>query len=80
MLGIQNDLEQDLVSLINFIVRKKDLKEKQIILYVDDIDRCESSKMLEIVNSLRLILEHRNIQKRLIVICSVDANKLKNAY
>ena len=39
MLGIQNDLEQDLVSLINFIVRKKDLKEKQIILYVDDIDR-----------------------------------------
>lgn len=80
MLGIQNDLEQDLVSLINYIVCSNKLKEKQIILYVDDIDRCESSKMLEIVNSLRLILEHPDIQKRMIVICSVDANKLKNAY
>ena len=80
MLGIQNDLEQDLVSLINYIVCNNKLKKKQIILYVDDIDRCESSKMLEIVNSLRLILEHPDIQKRMIVICSVDANKLKNAY
>ena len=80
MLGIQNDLEQDLVSLINYIVCNNKLDKKQIILYVDDIDRCESSKMLEIVNSLRLILEHPDIQKRMIVICSVDANKLKNAY
>ena len=64
MLGIQNDLEQDLVSLINYIVCSNKLKEKQIILYVDDIDRCESSKMLEIVNSLRLILEHPDIQKK----------------
>ena len=78
MLGIQNDLEQDLESLVENIAKKPE--KKQIILYVDDIDRCESSKILNVVNSLRLILENTIIQKRMIVICSIDAEKLVEAY
>lgn len=77
-LGIQNALEQDLESLIKSIVWRP--KKKQIILYVDDIDRCAIAKMLNVVNSLRLILENAEIQKRMIVICSIDANKLIKAY
>jgi hypothetical protein len=77
-LGIQNVLEQDLESLIKSIVWRP--KKKQIILYVDDIDRCATAKMLNVVNSLRLILENAEIQKRMIVICSIDANKLIKAY
>lgn len=77
-LGIQNVLEQDLESLIKSIVWRP--KKKQIILYVDDIDRCAIAKMLNVVNSLRLILENTEIQKRMIVICSIDANKLIKAY
>ena len=76
--GIQNVLEQDLESLIKSIVWRP--KKKQIILYVDDIDRCATAKMLNVVNSLRLILENAEIQKRMIVICSIDANKLIKAY
>ena len=78
ILGIQNDLEQELELLIKSITSKPE--KKQIILYVDDIDRCETSKMLSVVNSLRLILENTEIQKRMIVICSIDANKLIEAY
>lgn len=77
-LGLQNALEQDLESLIKSIICKP--KKKQIILYVDDIDRCETAKILNVVNSLRLILENTEIQKRMIVICSIDANKLIEAY
>lgn len=78
MLGIQNDLEQDLELLIKNIVKKPE--KQQIILYVDDIDRCETGKILNVVNSLRLILENTEIQKRMIVICCIDANKFVEAY
>lgn len=78
MLGIQNDLEQELELLIKSISCKR--KKKQVVLYVDDIDRCETTKMLNVVNSLRLILENTEIQKRMIVICSIDADKLVEAY
>lgn len=78
MLGIQNDLEKDLELLIKSVADNQ--KNEQVILYVDDIDRCESAKILNVINSLRLILENTEIQKRMIVICSIDANKLVEAY
>lgn len=78
MLGIQNDLEQDLELLIKSVANNPE--EKQIILFVDDIDRCETTKILNVVNSLRLILENSEIQKRMIVVCSVDPNKFVDAY
>lgn len=77
-LGIQNDLEKDLEVLLRTMIWCT--KKKQLLLYVDDIDRCSTDKMLEVINSLRIILENRKIQKRLIVICSIDSKKLINGY
>lgn len=78
ILGIQSDLESDIEQLLKYIIPKPE--EKQLLLFVDDIDRCTSDKMIHIINSLRIILENKEIQKRLIVICSVDAEKLKEGY
>lgn len=78
ILGIQNDLEGDIETLLKFIISKP--VEEQLLLFVDDIDRCTSDKMIHIINSLRIILENREIQKRLIVICSIDSKKLKEGY
>lgn len=77
-LGIQNDLEKDLEVLLTKMITKP--QEEQLLLYVDDIDRCSTDKMLEVINSLRIILENTEIQKRLIVICSIDPEKLINGY
>lgn len=78
ILGIQNDLESDIETLLKFIISKPE--EEQLLLFVDDIDRCTSDKMIHIINSLRIILENKEIQKRLIVICSIDSKKLKEGY
>lgn len=78
LLGIQSDLESDIEQLLKHIISKP--QEKQLLLFVDDIDRCTSDKMIHIINSLRIILENKEIQKRLIVICSIDSNKLKEGY
>lgn len=77
-LGIQNDLEKDLETLLTTMVSTP--QKEQLLLYVDDIDRCSTDKMLEVINSLRIILENPKIQKRLMVVCSIDPNKLINGY
>ena len=50
--------------------------EDKILLFVDDIDRCSIEKMIKVIESLRIILENKEIQQRVIVLCSVDSNKL----
>lgn len=77
-LGIQNDLEKDFEILLTTLISKP--KKEQLLLYVDDLDRCSTDKMLEVINSLRIILENPEIQKRLIVICSIDPDKLISGY
>ncbi|MDN5554815.1 P-loop NTPase fold protein, partial [Prevotella sp.] len=50
--------------------------DKKVILYIDDIDRCSETKMTSIIDSLRTVLENEEIRKRLIIICSIDPEKI----
>lgn len=77
-LGIQNEVEEHLVSLLKSMVT--DPTKKRIILYVDDIDRCNAIKMIDVIDSLRVILENEEIRKRLVVLCSLDENKIMSGY
>ena len=77
-LGIQNEIEQNLQKLLQTMVLCHN--KSRVILYVDDIDRCSSHKMISLIESLRTVLENRIIQERLIVICSVDEKKLLHSY
>ena len=76
-LGCQAELEHDLESLICYHVNLK--SGKRIVLFIDDIDRCDDKKMLSVVDSLRMILENKEICKRLIIVCAVDGERLKSA-
>lgn len=78
VLGLQNEIEKDLECLIKTMVT--DRNKDKILLYVDDIDRCSIEKMIKVIESLRIILENKEIQKRVIVLCSVDSNKLIKGY
>lgn len=56
------------------------MRKKRVLLCVDDIDRCSTKKMVNIVDSLRTVLENDKVRERLIVICSVDIKKLMHGY
>lgn len=75
-LGLQNAIEKDLEKVLWGLKINKD----RVVLCVDDIDRCSTEKMIGIVDSLRTVLENDKIRKRLIVICSIDIEKLMNGY
>ncbi len=76
-LGVQAEVEKELESLLKSWICKSETSNKKVLLFVDDIDRCPSTKMTDIVESLRVVLENEEIRKRLIVVCSIDPAKLK---
>jgi len=52
---------------------------KQLLLVIDDLDRCKPEQMLEIMESLKLLLEDREIHKRIQVVMLVDETMLRHA-
>lgn len=77
-MGIQNEIEENLQKLLQSMVLCP--SKSRVILYVDDIDRCPSRKMVSLIEALRTVLENPKIQERLIVICSIDEKKLLQSY
>ena len=54
-------------------------KTKQILLVIDDLDRCKPGQMLEIMESLKLLLEDKEIHERIQVVMLVDEEMLHHA-
>ena len=54
-------------------------KTKQLLLVIDDLDRCRPEQMLEIIESLKLLLEDKEIHERIQVVMLVDEEMLRHA-
>lgn len=78
-LGVQSEIEHELDCMLCKYIKDKRIKDKKVVLYVDDLDRCENNKMISVIESLRTVLENENIRKRMVVVCSVDADILTKA-
>ncbi len=70
ILGIQAEIEKDLEFFI------KNYK-KDIVLFVDDLDRCDEQNILKLIDSLRIIAENKAISDKLIIIAAIDERILK---
>lgn len=75
-LGVQAEIEKEITSLLESWIHEKSVDKMKVLLYVDDIDRCSETKMISILESLRTVLENEEIRKRLIIICSIDPDKI----
>lgn len=75
-MGVQAEVEKELEHLLRFWIPKYKVGKKAVVLYVDDIDRCDGERIVSVIDSLRTVLENEEIRKRLVVICSVDCKKL----
>ncbi len=68
-LGFQNEIEKELRHLINVFISEEN---EQLILFIDDLDRCNEKMIIDIMDSLRLVLEDKEINKKLTIITAVD--------
>ena len=77
-LGVRSLIEEELKHLFIYWIPKNKVQARKIVLFVDDLDRCRPEIMLDIIESLRLILEQDEIKKRLIVVCCIDSTVLSS--
>lgn len=78
-LGVQTEIEKELRNLLKCWICDKRANKHKVLLYIEDIDRCESKKMIELIESIRTVLEDSEIRKRLVVVCSIDSDKMSRA-
>ncbi|MEQ8878867.1 MAG: P-loop NTPase fold protein [Cyclobacteriaceae bacterium] len=75
-LGLQHEIQEELKFLFKaWFIRKR----KKFVLFIDDIDRCDEYKMIQIVDALRVMLNDQIIQENLIVIAAIDERILSEA-
>lgn len=68
-LGFQNEIEKELKYLINTYITKDD---ERLILFIDDLDRCDEKMIINIMDNLRLVLEDNEINEKLTIITAID--------
>jgi len=68
-----------LACVFRHLVSYKAMKLRRILLIVDDLDRCSPDELNEILESIVLMLEDQEIQKRLQVAILVDDSILKHS-
>lgn len=76
-MGIQAEIHKELLLLLRVWIPEK--SNKKAILFVEDIDRCSEEKIVQIVDSLRIILDDDEIAKRLMIVAAIDEKILQHA-
>lgn len=57
----------------------REFKTKRMLLIVDDLDRCEIQQMLEVIESTMLLLDDREIKKRVQIVMLVEERAVRTA-
>ncbi|MGL4942887.1 MAG: P-loop NTPase fold protein [Thermoguttaceae bacterium] len=74
-LGLQAAIGKDFIALIKTWVKIQ--KTKRLLLIVDDLDRCESESILEIIESIQIFCREDDLGGRLKVMILVEDRTLK---
>jgi len=77
-LGLQAEIENELTILLKTWIPNS-YEDKKIVLFVDDIDRCNIEQVIDIVDGLRVILDNPEIHSRLILVTAIDETILRQA-
>lgn len=78
-LGIQAEIQKELSILLKVWIPKKKVGKKRVLIFIDDIDRCNETKIIQIIDSLRIMLDEQDIAKRCVVLAAIDERILKIA-
>lgn len=77
LLGTQAEVQKELKHLVKAWCGCQD--DFKILLFVDDIDRCSEEKIIQLIDSLRVMLEDAELSKRLTIVTAIDDRILKRA-
>lgn len=78
ILGVQDKIQEEIKLLLRAWV--KDGSDKKILLFIDDLDRCNLDQVVSTLDGLRLILDDAEISRKLIIIVAIDEKILKKSF
>lgn len=85
-MGAQAEIQKELSALLKHWIPISDEQDKmevpdykRILLVIEDIDRCSEDKIIQLVDSLRVMLDDAIISKRVVVLAAVDERILERA-
>ena len=92
-LGIQAEIQNEIKILLKtwFNLKTNAIKNgwllryfwkrdyKRIIFFIDDLDRCDEKKIIQVIDSLRVMLEDEEIVEKIIIVGAIDESILKTA-
>lgn len=78
-LGFQEEIQSEFKTLINFWLKKSGTREKRLLLFVDDIDRCSEQRIIQVIDALRVMLDDDDLIKKIVVLVAVDEVLLERA-
>ncbi len=80
LMGMQKEIQDELKMLLEtWIPPRKLAQNKKILLFVDDLDRCREERLIQVIDSLRVMLEDEEINQRVIALIAVDERILTRA-
>lgn len=79
ILGFQSEIQDEIKVLLQTWIPTID-KNKKVVLFVDDLDRCSTEQIINVLDGLRLILDDEEIYSRLIIVTSIDVKILQKAF
>ncbi len=74
---MQAEIQKELHHLLDAWARYE--ASLKIVLFVDDMDRCDEEKLLRLADSLRVMLDDERLSQRIVVVTAVDDRLLKRA-
>ncbi len=77
LLGFQSEIQKELITLLNVWLPTDG--SKRLLLFIDDIDRCSENKIIEIVDSLRVLLEDPELYRKIVILAAIDEKILARA-
>lgn len=92
-LGLHAEIQNEIKILLNTWFKLKTHASKngwlfryfwkrdyqRIIFFIDDLDRCDESRIIEVIDSLRVMLEDEDIIEKIIIVGAIDESILKTA-
>ena len=77
LLGLQSEIQNELIEVLKASIPNPE--SQRLLLFVDDLDRCSEDRIIQIIDSLKVMLEDSEISPRVIVLTAIDERILKRA-
>lgn len=76
LLGVQAEIQKEIILLLKVWLKNTN---KRILFFVDDLDRCSKEQMLKTIDSIRIMLDDKEISNKIIVLSAIDERLLRDS-